>query len=118
MPLKLWRTAFCATAVAVLALSLMPTTLETPGTGWDKSNHLLAYALLAWLGLRAYAQRPWPVLLGLLAHGGLVEALQFLTPHRLAEWSDLLADVLGLLLGWVVVYAARRVRRDAPSPER
>lgn len=118
MPLKLWRTAFWATVIAVLALSLMPTTPETPGTGWDKTNHLLAYALLAWLGLRAYAGRTWCVLLGLLAHGGLIEALQFLTPHRLAEWSDLLADALGLLLGWAMAYAARRARRGAPGPGR
>ncbi len=118
MPLKLWRTAFWVTVIAVLALSLMPTSPETPGTGWDKTNHLLAYAVLAWLGLRAYAKRPWGVLLGLLAHGGGVEALQSFTPHRLAEWSDLLADALGLLLGWAVMYVARRKHRAASQPER
>lgn len=118
MPLKLWRAAFWTAAFAVLALSLMPTTPETPGTGWDKTNHLLAYALLAGLGLRAYVQWPWVVLLGLLAHGGMVEALQSFTPHRLAEWSDLLADALGLLLGWVVMYVARRVHRGASQPRR
>jgi len=37
-------------------------------------------------------------LLGLLVYGGLLEIAQGLTPNRQAEWADLLADALGLLL--------------------
>ena len=106
-----WRACFWMCVVAVLVLSLMPPTPHMPSTGWDKANHALAFAVLAWLGCSAWPGRTTLVLLGLLAFGVLIERLQSLTPYRVAEWADLLADVLGLALGWgawVVSVAARR----------
>ena len=106
-----WRACFWMCVVAVLVLSLMPPTPHMPSTGWDKANHALAFAVLAWLGCSAWPGRTTRVLCGLLAFGVLIEGLQSLTPYRVAEWADLLADVLGLALGWgawVVSVAARR----------
>lgn len=37
----------------------------------------------------------------LLAYGAFIEILQSFTPDRYAEWSDLWADGVGLLLGEV-----------------
>jgi VanZ family protein len=103
---RLMRIAFWACAVAVLALSLAPVTTPMPSTGWDKTNHLLAFSALAFLGRGAFPGRAVAVLGGLLAYGGLIEVLQSFTPDRSAEWADLLADVMGLLLGemlgWLV----------------
>ena len=103
-----WRACFWMCVVAVLVLSLMPPAPHMPSTGWDKANHLLAFAVLAWLGCSAW------VLCGLLAFGVLIEGLQSLTPYRVAEWADLWADALGLALGWgawaVSVAARRRVQ--------
>jgi VanZ family protein len=95
----------------VMALSLGPTTPETPGTGWDKTNHLLAFAVLACLGCHSYAASVGRVMAGLLLYGGLIELLQSFTPDRLAEWGDVLADALGLLLGWAVMRLVLLVRR-------
>jgi VanZ family protein len=100
--LRIWRASFFGCLAAVLVLSLLPGEVRLPDTGWDKSNHLIAFAALAITGLNTYPQRPSQLLLGLLAFGGLVEALQSFTPSRSAEWLDLLADAVGLLLGWVV----------------
>jgi VanZ family protein len=93
-----WFFLFWATLLAVLILSLLPAVTELPGTGWDKTNHLFAFALLFILGRKSY---PWPdrLFLGLILFGGLIEVLQSFTTYRYAEWADLLADVLGLLLG-------------------
>jgi VanZ family protein len=66
--------------LAVLVLALMPQSAHLPSTGWDKSNHFLAFMVLA--------------------YGALIEGLQSLTPDRSAEWADWLTDSLGLLLGW------------------
>ena len=90
---------FWACAVAVLVLSLAPATAPMPSTGWDKTNHLLAFAMLAFWAHGAYPGRTAAVLLGLLAYGGLIEALQAFTPDRSAEWADLVADGAGLLFG-------------------
>lgn len=96
------KTAFWAAAAAVLFLSLAPASPELPSTGWDKSNHLFGFLTLALLGLPAYPSRRLQVVIGLLLFGGLIELLQSLTPYRLAEWADWLADGLGIGLGYGV----------------
>lgn len=79
-----------------------------PTTGWDKANHLLAFAVLAWLGSHAYPQRLASVLSGLLAYGALIEILQSFTTFRSADWHDLLADGLGLLPVWLFMRMQQR----------
>ncbi len=89
--------------VAILVLALMPAPPAMVTTGWDKSNHLLAFGTLTWLALRAFPQRLKSALLGLLAYGALLEILQSFTDTRSAEWLDLLADSAGILLGWGLI---------------
>lgn len=96
----LCRRAFWLCALAVLALSLMPAVPHMPSTGWDKSNHLLAFAVLALLGCLAWPGSAVRTLTGLLAYGALIEVLQSLLTYRFAEWADLLADAVGLVWGW------------------
>ena len=96
------RGLFAATAAAVMVLSLLPLDADAPSLGWDKANHMAAFTLLALLGCRAYPAHLAVVLLGLLAYGGLIEILQSFTALRRAEWGDLLADALGLPLGWAM----------------
>ena len=94
--------AFGVVALLVLVLSLMPTVAHMPTTGSDKANHLLAFAVLAWLGCQAFPRRKATALLGLLAYGALIEVLQSFTPFRFAEWNDVWANGLGLLAGWLL----------------
>jgi len=111
LSVRLWRVAFGVALAAVLVLSLAPLGPDVPGTGWDKSNHLLGFALLALLGLAAFPSHARTILAGLLAYGALIEALQSLTGYRLAEWGDWIADALGVLLGWAVVRGIAATRR-------
>jgi VanZ family protein len=96
-----WRWACWACVLAVLVLALMPAVPNMPTTGWDKSNHVLAFAVLAILADRAYPRRLAAVMLGLLFLGALIEVLQSFTPDHVADWQDLLADGVGLLVAWV-----------------
>ncbi|MDM0110741.1 VanZ family protein [Variovorax sp. J22R133] len=97
------RWSFWVAALVVLVLALMPfVPREIPSTGWDKTNHMLAFAVLALLGRAAYPRRAMSVLTGLLAYGALIEVLQSLTPSRVAEWGDLLGDGVGLVLAYVI----------------
>lgn len=106
-----WRLAFWLCLCTVLTLALMPPTTPMPTTGWDKSNHLLAFAALGVLGWRAYPTRPWLVPIGLLVYGGLIEWLQSMTPYRSADAIDVLADALGLALGWLLHGLVRSLMR-------
>ena len=81
---RVLRWLFAAAAVIVMALSLAPLEPDTPSLGWDKANHLAAFALLALLGCRAYPAHTGIVLSGLLAYGGLIEVLQSFTDYRRA----------------------------------
>jgi len=113
----LWRRAFWACAFTILVLSLVSSSTPMPSTGWDKSNHVLAFATLAFLARMAWPGRTWLMLPSLLAYGALIEFLQSFTLDRYAEWGDIWADCLGLLVGEVFVRLAgwlvqqRQVRR-------
>lgn len=107
----LLRAAFVASAVIVLLLALLPPTDALPTTGWDKANHLLAFAWLAALGTSAWPSRQGWMTAGLLGYGALIELLQHFAPGRHADSADLLADGVGIALGWMVLRAVRRMRR-------
>ncbi|MDT0616911.1 VanZ family protein [Salinisphaera sp. P385] len=83
----------------LLVLALAPGTPGPSFTYGDKVGHLAAFALLGgWFGALRRDALPW-IGLALLAYGGLIELLQGLTPSRLPEWGDLLADLAGIVLG-------------------
>ncbi len=41
-------------------------------------------------------------MLGLLAFGGLIEMCQRMISYRTAEWNDLFADMLGIVVGILI----------------
>jgi len=105
-----WRWLLALAMLALLVLSLAPSSLALPTTGWDKGNHALGFAVLGLLGQWAWPGRTAVVLTALLAYGGLIELLQSFTPDRSAEAIDLLADWVGLLLGAGLAFLLDRLR--------
>jgi VanZ family protein len=110
------RWAFAVCLVVVLVASLMPPQIIAPPMGWDKMNHAISFAVLAMLGCRAYPERKVQVLLGLLAYGVLIELLQSLTDYRVAEALDVVADGVGLLVGWTFTRLLWRARLATQLP--
>ncbi|HEY0953378.1 MAG TPA: VanZ family protein [Roseateles sp.] len=114
----LWRALLLALAVAITWLALSPVPPKTADTGWDKANHLLAFATLAFVGVWALWPRPrlwgWLVL-ALLAYGVSIEVAQSFLPPREADWQDVVADGLGIALG---LLAALPIARTAPAQTR
>ena len=115
-PAALW-------AAVLFLLSSLPD-LGTPG--WlavsDKVAHGLAFtvlgASLAWARVRA--PDPWPhpafVLLGTL-YGASDEWHQSFVPGRDPSGGDLLADVLGVLVGYsALLFLLARARRRGAAP--
>ena len=92
-----------------LSLTSTPPTLIPGILGWDKLQHAVAYALLSILVaqyLHIYTHI-WKTVFyaGCLAilYGGLMEVLQLMMQAgRLAEWWDLVADIIGALTGCVI----------------
>lgn len=109
-----WALALTGALVAITWLATTPNPPRDLDTGWDKSNHLLAFAVLALLADRmviawrrgtAARLAAWGLV---LAYGGLIELLQSQIPGRAAEWSDLFADALGVALGLAVGWLMNR----------
>ena len=72
----------------------------------DKIEHIIAYAVLAlWFGY-LYAHR-WPYkyfLVSFFILGVILEYLQKFIPYRVCSWQDILANVIGLLVGVLLAY--------------
>lgn len=100
------RLLFAALLLAIAVVCLMPAPPRLPGTlGWDKLQHLAAFAVLALAARWAWPQGRWRwVWAGLAAYGVGIELAQSFTPNRMAEAQDVVADLLGVglghLLGW------------------
>ncbi|MEM7703997.1 MAG: VanZ family protein [Pseudomonadota bacterium] len=78
------------------------TGLEIPQE--DKWGHLLAYGLLmVWFCslYRTNRTRLW-YFVGFALMGGILELIQGTLPHREASIADLIANVAGLTLGWIL----------------
>ena len=98
-------------ALVILWLSLTSSPPEIPGVlGWDKLLHAGAYGLLTLLVIQALAVF-LPKRISLYAvssllcifYGGVVEVLQMVTDAgRTAEWWDLVADIIGIVLACVI----------------
>jgi VanZ family protein len=121
------RAGFACALLGVLVLSLWPLEKPVPvNTGWDKTDHLLAYLVLGLLGLGSWTLpaaarglipvgRERLILLLLLAFGAMIEGLQGMTETRHADWQDLLANGIGLVLAWFT-FALRSARGSRRRP--
>jgi VanZ family protein len=107
------RSVFAGLLVLSLVMFLLPAEDLSPNAPNDKVTHLLTFAVLALSG--RWARVPaLPLLGGLAAYAAATEVLQALLPiNRHGDVRDLLADVLGVLLGLAASWAWGRWRSRA-----
>lgn len=111
IPRWLWRLAFLICLISVLVLSLLNDPDPRLSTGWDKGNHVLAFCVLTLLGRWSFPQQALLLAAGLCAYGIAIEILQALSGYRFAEYADLLADALGIALGFGLFASASWAQR-------
>jgi VanZ family protein len=90
-------------------LALSPAPPKEADLGWDKLNHLAAFASLAAIAFLGRVGAWLHIALALLAYGALIEVLQSFTATRSAEWGDLLADGVGIASGLLLAFVVARV---------
>ena len=98
--------------VAILTLMPKPPRVNLPLLSWDKAQHSIAYAALMWTFLRAWEGSHvlrWAIFL--LVAGVALEILQPLIGVRFMEYSDMLANSLGVLLGYAAWHTTPLGRR-------
>ena len=104
-----WQTIAWLGVVAIIILTLMPKPPSVPGfLGWDKGQHVIAYACLMWWFRQAFARRNrWVILL--ITLGVMLEFIQGWTDYRYFEYGDMVANILGVSCG--VILATTRLGR-------
>lgn len=116
---RIWLSAGWLLVVLVVYFSLAPHPPEPLSfDNADKLEHLLAYALLSlWLN-QLYLSRVL-VVVALIALGVGLEYVQGWTGYRMFDVLDMLANSVGVLIGWLLaltslgglfVYIERRLR--------
>ena len=108
--MRIFQLAFWLACATVAVLSLVPTAHLPSGLidWWDKAQHALAFGGLSLLGLWAYPGRSGQVVVGLLLFGAGIEIAQAATGWRIGDVADLLADAVGVGMGWLVWTRVRR----------
>lgn len=107
-----WRGLLALQFLVITWLALTPAPPPAAGLGWDKANHLMAFASLAFTAVWALWPQPsqWPRLGALmLAYGIAIELAQSLMHPREADGVDVLADLIGVLLGLLAAWLTRRL---------
>lgn len=105
----LWPWLFWTLLIATLWLSLIPSDrVPSAFHFWDKAQHALGFAGLAFFGLLAYSGRTKTLVFGLVLLGAGIEWAQWLTGWRQGDWADWLADCVGLGVGSLIWYAVSK----------
>ena len=109
-----WCVTFWLLVVVTLCMSLVPVVhVPSAFSFWDKAQHAVGFAALAFSGLLAYPGRIRFLVLGLVLFGVGIEIAQWLTGWRHGDWQDWVADCVGISLG----YLALRWLRRLPMPQ-
>jgi len=95
--------------VAIYILALLPQA-QAPQLHWsDKANHLLAFAVLGLLLRMGFKISYFRSVLLLIFYAAFIEVSQYFTVDRSAEWADIAADTVGILLGLKLHKYLRRI---------
>jgi VanZ family protein len=99
-----WLFAGLALMSVVMMVSLMPIRAEALEVTYiDKVLHMIVFmGLMVFFCGFVEVQLRWLLVLFLFACGGLIEVLQLPVPGRAAEAADLMADMVGIMLGWLL----------------
>ncbi len=100
----LFRGALFLALVSVFILTLMRTAYLPSVSANDKLVHLLAFSGLAFLADFSYhaGKLMFTKTLMLLFFGIAIEVAQYFTSWRTADWQDVVADLLGILIYWLI----------------
>jgi len=101
---SLWLAILVTIAIALLSLIKIESTQPINIKYLDKLLHLISYVVLSFLWFTAFIKSKKIILvfISCIAYGVLLEFLQAQTGYRTYEYADMLANSLGVLIGYLI----------------
>ena len=112
---RLYRVLLVVALVGAVTMALLPTPPHVPTDRLgDKFNHMLAFAVLAWLSAQSFPAASLRLIGERLSFlGALIEVLQSIPAlHRDCDIRDWMADTLAIVVALSLVATLKR-RADA-----
>jgi VanZ family protein len=107
----LWVTGAWCVLVSIVVLSVMPSPPSADFESGDKVGHLLAYGvLMSWFASLYPARRPL-LAIAFIGLGVALEFVQGALGYRTFEIADMVANTVGVLLGWAATAIACKLVR-------
>jgi len=106
--LKPYFTIFLTVVIGILCF--MPSN-NIPDVSADKTAHFVSFALLAFSWLM-FLKNYYKVAIGLTFFAVFIEFVQYLLPvafHRSFDLLDILADVLGIGIGFAIAFVFNKI---------
>lgn len=96
--------------IATILVTLLPShQIPRAVIFWDKAQHTLAFFLLMLTGCLAYPHKVRTLFVALIAYGIAIEYMQrFFTATRSGDIHDVVADVTGIMIGWLIFLVINR----------
>ena len=111
--LKFYRTLFFIYIIIVLILSVIPSP-EGFRLGGDKTKHVAAFVMFTWLFFVSYKETKYVyIFLWGLSFGILIEFIQYFIPWRSTEALDVLADVGGIAIGFILIKMVNMLKQKS-----
>ena len=103
-PRLLWYVLGWLMVGFVIVGSLIPSPAQLNMAHYDKANHLIIYAvLMGWFAqLIGVRKLQFAYMLGFITMGVVLEFLQARTSYRSFELADMVANGVGVFIGWVI----------------
>lgn len=90
--------------VSIATLSLWPAIYLPSVPGTDKTHHFIAYAALVLPTALKQPKYSLGIIAGFIAFSGAIELIQPYV-NRYGEWLDMMANISGLICGWLLAKA-------------
>ncbi len=102
---KFLQIVFVIYSISIMVLSFYPLK-ELPLPSSDKTHHFLAFLVFAILEGVAFQSRFRMIFFSAFVFGAFIEFVQSFLPYRSAELADLGADLLGTVVGIIILRLA------------
>ena len=107
---KQFRFLFWSALISSYVLAIIPQDVAPEfGTLSDKTLHFIAFSVLALLLNLSYKMVWWKSILYLFIYACFIEFSQYFTPNRCAEFLDVVADVIGIVIGLLFYWGYKKL---------